>query len=336
MKELSYGQWFPLLTPHLPESLVEPSSMEPVEQLARRIPGGVLGAIEIRLGPEPSPVDLSLRLASPAHARQIAPMIETDYLRRFLNDWAEDPDPRIPFLWVEFDLHQPPDADLHPVFIVRLKNPEPQWVVDDLLPPIFPNSTSPEWDGAVRRCLDNLPEPGNLVYVFNLESRGQKAVRLDFFGLSPSKMQTYFERLERPDLSAAIAAPLKIVENAERFHLNFDVDGEIQPRIGIEASYGVFPKRDTAWGDLFDRLVEAKLCTPEKRDAVFSWPGYTSPNRAGDRWPMAPHGPEGFLVRSISHVKLVCQPGQPPEAKVYLLFGLHVRNAQGKLMPSPD
>ncbi len=56
----------------------------------------------------------------------------------------------------------------------------------------------------------------------------------------------------------------------------------------------------------------------EKREAALAWPGWDSFWTAPDRWPVEAVGAEGYCVRYLSHVKVVCRPDREPEAKVYL------------------
>jgi hypothetical protein len=61
------------------------------------------------------------------------------------------------------------------------------------------------------------------------------------------------------------------------------------------------------------------LCTPEERNAILAWPGHDTFWTAAADWPLERVGMGGCCVRSLSHVKVVAQPGREPEAKVYLL-----------------
>ena len=81
------------------------------------------------------------------------------------------------------------------------------------------------------------------------------------------------------------------------------------------------PEREPRWLEIFERLVKAGLCAPEKRDAALAWSGYDTFRTAPETWPVAAAGRRGFCVRSLSHIKVVCQPDRQPEAKVYLAFG---------------
>ena len=334
------GLWMPLVQKYLPSILVDDDAFAKIDAMASRLPGTVQGAIEVRLGAEPAPVDFSVRIGNAKAARSLAPYVHPEHVRDFLRGWAEDPDPRVPFLWAEFDLDRPMD-ELQPIFIVRTDGgdgPTVDWVLQDLLRETLGVEPPEAQKATVRRALETVPKHGTLVYVFDLRCRGSDTLRLDFYGLHPNDMQTTLRDLGRPDLAAALEKAGELAADATRFHFNFDVDtdGEILPRLGIEASYPVFGRRGSKWEDLLDTLVSAGLCTAEKKEAVLDWPGYTARGAEPELWPLGADGPEGFLIRSLSHVKLVCRPDHEPEAKIYLLFGRQVRNAEGKLMIATD
>jgi hypothetical protein len=71
--------------------------------------------------------------------------------------------------------------------------------------------------------------------------------------------------------------------------------------------------------------VEKGMCLPEKRDALLVYPGVEHPDdfTGGIMKPfisVSQHLDDifsGSLVRYISHVKVVYQPGRPLESKAY-------------------
>ena len=101
--------------------------------------------------------------------------------------------------------------------------------------------------------------------------------------------------------------------------------------MGIEASFPGWTGEGSPWPGLLARLVEAGLCSPEKRAAALVWSGYDSARRRPDAWPVAAVGEGGFLVRWLSHVKLVCGPATAG-GRLCLLFGYHVRMPGGRLV----
>lgn len=323
--------WMPLLARHLPERLVDPVALARLASFSARVPASVMGAIEIRLAPGPGRVDLGVRILSADEARWFASWVEPLHAR-YLQRWAEqpDPDPRIPFLWIEFDLHPDAGVPAQPLVIPRLRaRPDPDWLVGELLPDLCGRPPSRRQAELVRQCVAALPPPARVGYVFDLRARGTTAVRLSFPGLPPAAMTGFLERLGRDDLARAVSEPTAMVADCERFELTCDLADDILPRVGVEATYEGWTGNDARWGQLFGRLADAGLAAPEKGAAALAWSGWDSPRRAPESWPAAVG--EGYLIRWISHVKLVCVPGRPAEAKVYLMFGSYRRGPDGGL-----
>src|SRR6202035_2789300 len=85
-------------------------------------------------------------------------------------------------------------------------------------------------------------------------------------------------------LSASAAAPL--AAGAARTQLSFDVDDEVEGRVGWECSYPRLPSREAGWTTLLARWTAAELATAPQRRALLAWPGYDSLWTAAPRWPL--------------------------------------------------
>ena len=147
-------------------------------------------------------------------------------------------------------------------------------------------------------------------------------MRLEFFGVPDRKVVEVVEKAGAGMTASRVAEATALLGETDRPHLSFDLlpDG-ISPRVGLEGSFRGLPRREPRWGALFDRLEAAGLCCPTKRRALFAWPGYSTARTAPALWPRQDGRPlPGFHVRSLSHVKLVCRPDRPLEAKGYLLM----------------
>ena len=106
----------------------------------------------------------------------------------------------------------------------------------------------------------------------------------------------------------------------DRGALHLDVGTDISARLGLEVNFGeasaALNPHDPDDTRFFDYLVEKDLCLPEKRDALFSWVGgFRLPDDGSEK------GTAPLFLRTISHVKLVYQPDQAPQAKAYLAVG---------------
>lgn len=110
--------------------------------------------------------------------------------------------------------------------------------------------------------------------------------------------------------------------------IDLDVSDCVQSKVGLEFCFGAQPEDRPRWTALLDALVDRRLCTLAKRDAVLKWPGKVFPTSGSVLWPerliveSLGRPPDQFsvFVRRLLHVKVVYQPGQPLEAKVYLSF----------------
>ena len=266
-------------------------------------------------------MDYSIRLQpAPSGAgrdtvRDLSRQLEPPHLRSFLESWvAREAWPEISAVWLEFDL--PPDQvpRLQPSICAQLfEDPRPGFVLDALLPAIHGRDLAPQQRQDALRILEGLPAGARLLYAFSMLSRGEGAVRLEVFGVPSAAVVETVQRAGASRTAARAAAAAGVMGAVDRSHLSFDLlpDG-VSSRVGLEGSFRRLPRREPRWGALFDRLQAAGLCSPEERRAVFAWQGYDRVD--------GPAGQPGFLVRSLSHVKLVCQPDRPLEAKVYLLL----------------
>jgi hypothetical protein len=291
--------------------------------------------LEARLAPGSAPVDLSIRLTAPAQASSVADQDLPAQLRSFLFRWAGDDAvrPRVPVLWLEFDLdHDSPHLPV-PTLCAGLGEGavDVEWLADVLAPALLGEPLSQIGRELLHRCCTEIPGSGRLLYVFGMLPRPSRPLRLEILGLDSAQAVEYLQRIA-PHAVRHAAAVAPLFADVARLHLSFDLSAggdQVHSRIGLEGSYSRQPERETRWSGLFDRLVAAGLCSTAKRDAVFAWPGQDTFWTAAERWPILEREVAACCVRSLSHVKVVCRPDRDPEAKVYLLFGRHERSASG-------
>jgi len=268
----------------------------------------------MRLAPGAEAVDLSLKVSQ---LYGLTDVFSSPQFRQLLRRWSAGGLPSVSSLWLELDLERAAGNLPDPVICVEIeRGSDPAQVLDAVFPAL---------DDAQRalalRCIAGISPPARLLYLFDLHARGSAAIRLEILGLAPDAASAFLTRLA-PHLAPAVADAAPLLAGAERPHLSFDVGPEgIGPRAGLEGSFVRWPHREPRWRELFDRLVERGLCAPEKRDAVFAWPGQETFWTAPGRWPAEAAGTRGVCVRALSHVKVVAQPDRAPEAKAYLLFG---------------
>jgi hypothetical protein len=163
--------------------------------------------------------------------------------------------------------------------------------------------------------------------VGTLLSRGQHdVVRFYVNHLSPQEILSYLEECEWQGETHVLLTLLKRLETvADRFVLGFDITATgIGPRIGVECSFlSDSFQREERWQDLLDILVEQKLCLPERRDALLSYPGSEGEVSSSVMKPLpsaSQHLSElmaSSIIRYISHVKVVYETDHFMEAKAY-------------------
>lgn len=321
---LTCGDWFPVLEPSLAAPLFSSQVVERLKTVALRLPGEGLTVLEIRLAPADAPVDLSIRVKDPSAAQRIAGLPLAAHLRELLSLWSDATGPLAPVrsLWLELDLDRQLSWELSPIPCAELpQSVEPDWLTITLLPALRGKPLAEGQRGVIRRCLEAIPAPGYVLYVFSLLPRGRDAVRLEVFGLDLPVLLEYLDGVApRSAREARGIAPL--FEGTERLHLSLDLGSEVLPRIGIEGSFPRQPGREPRWKELFSRLESRGLCSPAKRDAALAWPGYDTFWTAPAAWPVAAAGARGYCLRRLSHIKVACEPDRIPEAKAYLAFEL--------------
>lgn len=310
-----------VVRPFLPATLVGEAAWHRLEEVTRYFRADVLAALEFRLAESEERVDFSLRVDQPFQAREAAQLGISNRLQAFLLRWSESPATReqIPALWLELDLSPETPGIPEPLVCLQIAPAlDLEILTDDLLPALRGEPLDPKQRDALQACRSEALASGRLLYVFDLQARQNRAIRLEILGRSTAESLGDFERLTGTPPFPSLVTAASLLETVERPHLSFDVENEILPRVGLEGSFRRVPHSEPRWAELFDRLVSAGLCTAEKREALFTWPGYDTPRSAVGRWPAEVS--RGWCVRSLSHVKLVAKPEQPLEAKAYLTF----------------
>ncbi len=322
----------PLLRSYLSEALVSELAFERLVSPARFFPSSCLGALELRLAASRTDVDLAFRLDHSAQARAVAEHLETPHLVRFLLQWAHKERIWAPVraIWLEFDLDSA-EVELaarglpEPVVIAELgEQPSVDWLLDALVPALDGSPPSAQRRRLLAGSLGALPPGSHLLYVFGLRARQRAASRFEIertddrvdLGTIVSGLRPFVghETADRVD------GLLPLIADCDRFHLSFDIGDTIDPAVGLEASFRRLPHREPGWKRMVDRLVGSGLCAAEKAEALWRWPGWSSPATDRGAWPEAYSQPGVFMARCLSHIKLVSRPGEAPEAKAYLLF----------------
>jgi hypothetical protein len=339
-----------LSTRHAAAELVSAAARERVVWVAGRIPAALTRAayLECRLRPGPGgdPVDLIFRVEREG-AEILAgqhPGVDAGRLLgcgpawravgELCRAWVQG-DPAqwgaVRALWLELDLDAPavpggPPVPPPSVFVAFDDALTPEMgtdallaLVERVLEPLSPGCMEGDTRARVRGVLDRRPAGAAVPYVGVMLSRARPAVRVYLSRLAGRVVPGLLHELGWPDDQGAeaerVMEALRGLGAPEVGALHLDVlEGALLPRLGVEYT---FERRSQMRGRLeerafLDRLTEAGLCEPERRDALLAWPGYELVRLRHELW-------TSILARRVNCVKLVHEPDREPQMKAYLL-----------------
>lgn len=333
----------PLLLPEL----VHGEAIAAINRVAGSLPESISCAcLECRLNDNPQ-VDFIAcfmardggRAVLTTHPAQRTPTRESlasDPWRRVFNFCTEWSNPesilyqQVPFIWLEFDMNEPPPAVPDPFLIFclqpsfmqgPLKETRPEGRVDPAsveaqrrlmragLAPLLSRPLDPRVEERLAACARALPGTGHLVHLAPHNTRGLDSYRL-VLSISRDELPDYLMRIGWPGSMAVLSDLLSSMFNlSSGLDVDLDIGDTVLPTIGM-SSYNAIG--DPRWRRLLDTLVARGVCTPAKREAALRWPGRSEVTLPGHKWPSE-------LQRTLE-VKVVYRQGEPLLAKVYLVF----------------
>lgn len=358
----SLENYLKVVAPYLSHQLVSPEALSHIQTLARMLPPLSEALLECRLGANTSTVDFSVLATASDGSRDILAGFNShitlpdiiltnpvwNCIRNFCLHWHEPNSllsENVALIWLEFDVDgQLPEVPV-PSFFFRLKHfrsdhcstrasditDAQQQTTETALSLLFGGSISPQIKQNLAICLDSLPVGAQFLYIGAMLSRQLEAVRVNVIGISEEKLLAYLTKIGWKYSVSELKEIIQILSGfVDTIVLNFDVGNILFPKIGIECEFlKKNPRIEPRWQLFLDYLVERGLCTPEKRDALLNWPGYSHEKSHPELWPSNLSKVSSFLgargssvfFRRLNHIKIVYQPGRSLEAKGYLSFG---------------
>ncbi len=257
----------------------------------------------------------------------------------FFQQWAEPTSllyEQAPLIWFEFDHADAfmPEVPLpsfsfciDPLYAERrswaqfmnARDPQRrQQVTEDGLQLLCGAPLSSHERKSLLTCFTSLPRGGRIIHVSAMVARQPAVVKL--YGSVPREhLFSYLARIGWPgsrqelaDVLATFCTPETVDDT---MFIDLSIGENVLPRIGIafaQQQVVNLPEPDPTRRALLDLCVQERLCTPEKREALVSWPGSFCTLFPGEKWP--------GRFRKWLDVKLVYQPNQLLEAKAYLGF----------------
>jgi hypothetical protein len=193
-------------------------------------------------------------------------------------------------------------------------------LLDQVLRHLGPEAMAPATRRALHAAVARRPAGAQIPYVGCMLARPVQPVRLYLAWVPARRLPGALCEMGWPGAPGELSALLErmdgpapgVAPDTGMAHL--DVDTEVLPRVGVEFT---FRRVEQLHGTVIeapflDHLVRLGLCDDEKRRGLLAWPGHEIITLPHELWP-------SVVARRVNCVKLLHDPGRPPQAKGYLL-----------------
>lgn len=352
------------VNPARPESLISDEQLANVHAIARLLPSALTEffGFECRLG-EPEPcADFLVCAKAATGGREVLAGVQPDgdfpqplltdpvwqRIRQFARGWSDPASAlfsRVDNVWLEFDMDRaiarpapslffgtqhlrgPSAAGATDAADVVASGTDHHWLYDAALVDLINERVMTRVRPAMRKALAALPPGAHVFQVGAMLARDVEMIRVCVRGLSATHASAYVRNIGWSGPSDDVDALVSdVFRRADSVDVDLDIGAEVGPKIGLECSFLPTASTHARQRAFLDYLVDANLCTAEKRHGLDQWARGFHERSNPDRWPddlkrRSRELGEGFLsafVRWLYHVKLVYQPGHALHAKAYL------------------
>jgi hypothetical protein len=350
----SFEEYLPPVAAGVSPRLISPYAFSDISSLARVLPSTLAYntfGFECRLGEDSPRADFLVLATASCGRDSLAGLHPTSKLparlmadpvwrrvRDFAARWAEPSSPlydAVNNVWLEFDINGlVPDVPVPSVFFGLMTNVQPDATVERAIRLLSQDEPPPRMLETLSSCFRALSPDEQVFQVGLMLSRGAGAVRLCIRLSSVERIVEYLTGVGWRGDEAGLRGVLDpLSRSVDRVLFDIDVGETVGAKIGLECYFdgNRQPGREPRWGAFLDSLVLQGLCTADKRDALLAYSGYVDQYEEGVPWPAALQRTSRLLggrslstfVRSLHHVKVVYQPGEPLEAKAYLAGNHH-------------
>lgn len=341
----SLYDYFNLIKPYLPNSIVNQDSLLLLEKVTKQLPIVPIFLLESRLSDSCDRIDLSLGI-KPKKISQEEILINSPFWQKLLffseiwtisgtiaNKMVED-------IWLEIDLDSDINNLLIPCFFITFNSQEFRNIdIDEKLLIIQKISSffienyriNKNKVNVLKHCLKKLPDSSSMVQIGIMLSRGKDKIRVNIENLKGLEIWEYLGKITNIEPDQKLKEIISIFTPlSDRIILTFDLENEnIGSRIGLECFLNKQPQKEVRWDQFLKILVEMNCCTPEKKEDLLNWSGLIQKKDILTSYPQNLKEIEPWMekeiisvfFRTINHLKLIYQPNLPLEAKAYLGFG---------------
>ena len=344
----SLGETLKFIEAYLPGQLVSPQAFSHVQTIANLLPEAMSAHyFECRLAAKTHQLDFATCVMASKGGREILaghnatadlPPILLQHplwrrVREFFRCWADPTSPlyeQVPLIWLGFDqvdgrLPKVPlpclSFSLNPEHLGRHPSSQPSHhahtqpylqFAETTFAGLLGHPLSPQTRQNLQACFDLLPAGGQISYLSAMLSRQPAALKVNGF-VPKDQLLAYLTQI---GWTGSLAELEQIMATFCTFTDKIKFDLTVGPTISARFSLEFFSKglsqSDSQRQFFLNQLVDEGLCTPEKRQALLAWFGFSSEVFSHQSWPTR-------LSRSW-YAKIVYQPHQPLEAKGYLGF----------------
>jgi hypothetical protein len=341
------------IEPYFSGQLISPQVFSQVKAITNFLPDAMFSFyLECRLAANTTQVDFLISAIS-KDAREILAGYNTkadisdtllqdplwSHVRDFFGYWAKSTSPlyeQVPIIWLEFDQidQSLPIVPLpcvmfcvNPQYLERRGqllpsnriNPQKcQLVTEVACEILIGHPLSSEIKQNLFACFELLPAGGQIIHVSAMLPRQPAALKI-YVSIPKERLLEYLTQIGWIGSVGEVKSILtEFCTAKDDIRVDLTIGPMITPNIGIvfsEVQVNGLRRSGLGPQNLLDQCVENGLCTPEKREALLTWPGSSRELYSHEGWPTR-------LSRWLD-IKIVYQPNRPLEAKGYLGFMPH-------------
>lgn len=336
-------------------ALVDASARSRIEQAVAGFAPVARIALELRLADGDQRIDLHQRITrehgEPALLAAHLADERANPVSGFLADWAGNADglaEAIEQIFLEWDLVDGAHGEPTPaVFLPVDLRGDPathckasrRAMICDLVDRLQPGGPARD---AVETLCRALPPQCSISHVGAMSGRAA-GVRVNLRAIRCGALGAVLEAIGWPgEIAPAVAWFDRLAAGSDRVTVALDLGTSLLPRIGFEVFLDAAPEQEPRWAQLFDTLVRARLCAPDKRTALLAVSRRSLPEAPGQPWPaqwlLAAAASDPAMLpwfeTQLSHVKLTLAPRGAVEAKAYVSAQHHWTRTQAPPAPA--
>lgn len=325
--------------PYFPPELVSAEALAHIRPVANLLPPVSNVAIECRLQAGVDNVDFIPQFIRPGGSGAKLALYRPEdsiwaTVGRFCRQWIQPEtalQEKIHAIWLEFDMNGDETELPRPSIFIGFEGAGEavyyQQIAEQAIEPLQEELLSAAFRQNLFTCFTALSRPANLFSIGLMLARGYDRARVCIGRMPKEKAVGYLQQIGWPGPMAEVEHVINAVSPlVDEYGLALDVGERVTPKLGLECYlYESNPQREGRWRHLIDYFVASGQCAPDKGDALLRWPGRhfhgVTPaeamelRTAGDS--LAPRL-QNLMIRRLSHLKWVIEPGKPAETKAYL------------------